>query len=70
MFKERRLKKKFYSPIDNFLKKSIYFVFFIFLIFLSFSSLLANDNSLKLVNTVGRSVIIDNNIELEKKKSS
>lgn len=69
MFKERRLKKKFYSPIDNFLKKSIYFVFFIFLIFLSFSSLLANDNSLKLVNTVGRSVIIDNNIELAKKKA-
>ena len=63
------MNKLFYSPYDNFMKKLIFFIIAIF-VFVSISSLLlARESSVQLVTTTGRSVIIDENVNVAKKRA-
>ena len=63
------MNKLFYSPYDNLMKKLIFFIIAIFT-FVSISSLLlAKESSVQLVTTTGRSVIIDENVNVAKKRA-
>ena len=63
------MKKFLISPIDNVLKATIIFLLGVIAILFSSTILLAEENSLKLVNSTGRSVIIDNDEESAKKRA-
>lgn len=63
------MKKLLINPIDSFLKEIIFFISFVIFLFVSFAFLLANENSLKLVNATGRSVIINNDLDAAKKRA-
>lgn len=64
-----KLKKYFHNSTNELIKGIIFLVLILNIIVLFSSYLLANENSVRMVMTNGRAVIIDNNIEQAKKRA-
>lgn len=63
------MNKLFFSPYDNLMKKLIFFIIIVF-IFVSISTLLlSKENSIQLVTSTGRAVIIENDVIKAKKRA-
>ena len=64
-----RLKKFNYSPFESLLKEIILFLLVIIFIFFTSSVLLSKEQDVQLITSTGRAVIIDNDIDLAKKRA-
>lgn len=61
--------KKIISPVDCFIKDIIVFIFIIFVLLISVSFVSANENTVHIVNSTGRALIINDNVSQAKKRA-